>query len=167
MTQKNITITALAAVLVLSMAAWSFAGPGYGRGGCGGPGAGSNSAYSQLSPEKQAAVDKIFEKYAGQMSELRTAMWTKHSVLQAMVNGGEANEKKIGKLTSEITQLRDQMFTVRQQMSDELVKETGITVGRGFGACPQFGQNDCPGGGSGRGYHGESGRGRGMGMGMY
>jgi len=111
MSKKNITITALAGVLVLAMAAMSFAGPGYGRGfgGCGGPGSGPNGAYSQLSPEKQAAVDKIYEKYDAQFDELRTAMWTKHSTLQAMINGGDANEKKIGKLTAEISDLRTKM----------------------------------------------------------
>lgn len=152
MTKKNITITALAAVLVLAMAAWSVAGPGYGRGGCGGPGYGANSVYSQLSPEKQAAVDKIYEKYNGQFTELRNEMWTKHSTLQAMVNGGDADEKKIGKLTAEITELRDKIWNVRQQMSDELVKETGITAGGGYGSCPAYGQASCPGGGQGRGF---------------
>lgn len=155
MTKKNITITALAAVLTLSMVAFAFAGPGYGRGGCGGPG--GNSAYSQLTPEKQEAVDKIVEKYSGQFQELRTQMWTKHSTLQAMVNGGQADEKKIGKLTAEVTELRDKMWDLRDKMSGELVKETGITAGNGFGACPAFGQASCPGqgrGNGGRGFHG-------------
>lgn len=158
MTKKSITITALAAALVLAMSAWSFAGPGWGRGGgCGGYGV--NSGYSQLAPEKQAAVDKIVEKYESQFETLRTEMWTKHSTLQAMVNGGDANEAKIGKLTAELTQLRDKMWDLRSQMSDELVKETGITAGNGFAACPAYGQASCPGYGSGGG--------RGYGRGMY
>ena len=151
MTKKNITITALAAVLILAMAAWATAGPGYGRGNCGGPGYGANSAYSQLTPEKQAAVDKIYEKYTPKFTELRDQMWTKHSTLQAMINGGQADEKKIGKLTAEITTLRTQMRDMGQAMSDELVKETGITAGRGYGSCPAYGQASCPGGGQGRG----------------
>ncbi len=156
MTKKNITITALAAVLVLSMAAWAVAGPGYGRGGCGGPGNGGGAGYSQLSPEKQVAVDKIVEKYAPQFTELKTAMWTKHSTLQAMVNGGDADEKKIGKLTAEVTQMNTQMRDLRSAMSEELVKETGITSGGGYGSCPSYGQASCPGGGGGNrgGYHG-------------
>lgn len=152
MTKKNVTITALAAVLILSMAAWAVAGPGYGRGGCGG-----NSMYEQLTPEKQAAVDKIVEKYSGQLSELRNQMWTKHATLQAMVNGGEADEKKIGKLTAELTDLRDKMYDTRKSMSDELVKETGITAGRGFGSCPSYGRSGCPGGGGGFGGKGFQG----------
>jgi len=159
MSKKNITITALAAALVLSMAAWSFAGPGYGRGGCGGPGYGANNSYTQLAPEKQAAVDKIYEKYSAQATELRTQILTKHSTLQAMVNGGEADEKKIGKLTADISKLGTQMQELRQSMSDELVKETGITTGSGYGSCPAYGQASCPGGG---GYGGGRGYGRGM-----
>ncbi|CCH48863.1 Spy/CpxP family protein refolding chaperone [Pseudodesulfovibrio piezophilus] len=164
--KKNITITALATVLVLGMAAMSIAGPGYGhgrRGACGGNG--PNSAYSQLSPEKQAAADKIFQKYADQMSELRTAMWTKHSTLQAMINGGDANEKKIGKLTSEISELRDKMRDMRGQMGEELAQATGITFAGGFGGCPSYGEDGCPGFGGpmGPGF----GRGHGAHNGMY
>lgn len=151
MNKKNMIVTGLAAMLVLAMAAWSVAGPGYGRGygACGGPGYGS--AYSQLSPEKQAAADAIYEKYSAQYNELKTEMWTKHSTLQAMVNGGDADEKKIGKLTADITELRDKMYDLRKQMGDELTEATGITAGRGYGGCPGYGQSGCPGYGGGPG----------------
>ncbi|SOB59572.1 conserved exported protein of unknown function [Pseudodesulfovibrio profundus] len=43
MTKKSIIITALAAVLTLSLTAMAFAGPGYGRSGCGGPGGNGGS----------------------------------------------------------------------------------------------------------------------------
>jgi len=162
MNKKNITITALAAALVLAMAAWSFAGPGYGR-GCGGPGNGMNNIYSQLAPEKQAAVDKIYEKYSPKFTELRNQMWTKQSMLQALVNGGDADEKKIGKLTADISNLRTRMWDIRGAMSDELVKETGIVAGGGYGSCPAYGQASCPGAGRGSG----GGRGQGQGKGRF
>lgn len=162
MTRKNITITALAAVLVMAMTAVSFAGPGYGRGGCsayGGPGAG----YAQLTPEKQAAVDKIVESYAKQFDELRTEMWTKHSTLQAMINGGNADEKKIGELTADISALRTQMWELREKMATDLEAETGIA---GFAR-----RASCPGYGNGGKFHGQGRyhqQGRGMGPGtMY
>lgn len=160
MNKKNITISALAAVLVLSMAAMAVAGPGYGRGGCGGPGYGANSAYGQLTPEKQAAVDSIYEKHRVKFDELRTQMWTKHSTLQALINGGNADEKRIAKLTADITKLRDQMRDTREAMRIDLEKETGIVAGNGFASCPAYGQASCPGYGQGRG------QGRGMGPGM-
>jgi zinc resistance-associated protein len=170
MNKKNITITALAAALVLAMAAWSFAGPGYGRGcggpGNGGPGNGMNNYYSQLTPEKQVAVDKIYEKYSPKFTELRNQVLTKRSTLQAMVNGGNADEQKIGKLTADISKLRTQMWEMRGSMSNELVKETGITAGKGYGSCPAYGQASCPGGrrgpGGGRGPGGASGQGNGQ-----
>ena len=133
MTKKNITITALAAVLVMAMGAMAVASQGYGRGG-GCPAFGSNSAYSQLTPEKQAAVKKIVESYTPKFNELRNQMWTKHATLQAMVNGGDADEKKIGKLTTEITSLRDQMSDMHDTMVAELEKETGI-IAFGRGGC--------------------------------
>ena len=153
---RNITITALAAAMVLTMAALSFAGPGYGRGG---PGYGAKSAYSQLTPEKQAAVEKIYEKYDAQFTELRNRMWTKQSTLQAMVNGGNADEKKIGSLTADISNTRTQMLNLRKTMSDELVKETGIAAG--YGPCSAYGQ-DSRFGGNGHGRRGPGG-GRGQG----
>lgn len=160
MTKKNITITALAAMLILSMSALAFAGPGYGRGGCGGPGSGyGQGAYSQLTPEKQAEVQAIYDKYDPQFTKLRDAMWTKLAVLQAMINDGDSNEKKIGKLTTELSSLRDQMRDLRVAMSDEVSQVTGIESWRGRGyACNGNGPANCPG-------YGRGGQGRGHGMG--
>lgn len=169
MTRKNVTITALAAVLVLAMAAFAVAGPGYGRGNggaCGGPGYGPGNMYSQLTPEKQAAVEKIFDKYTVKFSELRDQMWTKRATLQAMVNGGNADEAKIGQLTADISNLRQQMWDTRDAMAAELEKETGITAGNGFGSCPAYGQASCPGYGPGDNFD-RGGRGQGRGRGMY
>jgi len=152
MTKKNIAITALAAMLVMAMSAVAFAGyhgSGYGRGGCQ-----NNPAYQQLTPEKQAAVDKIVESYVPKFTELRTEMWTKHATLQAMVNGGNADEKKIGNLTAELTKLRDNMFDLRDKMATDLEKETGITA-FGRGGCQTGSRQAC---GQGRG----QGQGRGM-----
>ncbi|WP_319541919.1 periplasmic heavy metal sensor [uncultured Pseudodesulfovibrio sp.] len=154
MNKKNITITALAAVLVLSMAAMAMAGQGYGRGHGGGYGCGGNGVYSQLTPEKQVAVDKIFDKYQPKFTELRDQIWAKHATLQAMVNGGNADEQKISKLTTDITKLRDQMRDTRDAMQVELEKETGIVAfnGRGQGRGQGRGYNgDCYGQGGGAG----------------
>jgi zinc resistance-associated protein len=162
--KKNITTSVLAAALVLALASWSVAGPGYGRGGCGGaggPGWGQNP-YAQLSPEKQQAVQKIFEKYDAQIDDVRDAMWTKHATLQAMINGGKADEKKIGSLVTEMRTLRDTMRTLRTAMSDELVKETGI-MPRGFGR--GAGSEGCPGFGQGGMGQGSMGAGPGNGLG--
>lgn len=154
---KNITITAISALIILSMASMAFAyGPGQGRGMGRGDGYHHNRAYSQLTPEKQEAVDAIYEKYSPKFDELRTQMWTNHSVLQAMINGGNADEKKIAKLTSEMTDLRDQMRDTRDAMRAELEKETGIVAFGGRGNGRGYNGGDC---GFGQGY----GQGRGQG----
>lgn len=153
MTKKNITTTVMAAALILALSSWAIAGPGSGRGGCGGPGWGQ-TPYAQLSPEKQAAAEAIFAKYDVQIDEVRDALWTKHATMQAMINGGKADEKKLGVLVGEIRVLRDKMRELRASMDDELVKETGIMpragrFGRGFG--PDCGSGYGPGNGSGYG----------------
>lgn len=164
MNKKNVTITALAAVLVLSMAALALAGPGYGRGMGQGGGYHHNGMYSQLTPEKQAAVDAIYAKYEPKFKELRTQMWTKHSTLQAMVNGGNADEKKIAALTSELTDLRDKIGDTRDAMRAEIEKETGIVALNGRGNGRGCSGGDCgygQGRGQGRGQNGCPGYGQG------
>lgn len=170
MSKKNITISALAAALVLSMAAFAVAGPGYGRGAngvCGAPGYGPGAAYSQLTPEKQAEVKAVVDKYEPQFETVRTQIWAKRSVLQAMINGGKADEQAITKLVTDISSLRNKMRDLRASMAEELVKTTGIAA---FGSCPgpRFGQGDDDDGpAQGRGMYGHGMYGHGMGRGMY
>jgi zinc resistance-associated protein len=167
MNKQNLTIAALAAFLVLSMTAMAFAGPGQGRGANRGSCYQQNGPYSQLTPEKQQAVQAIFDKYDAKFDELRTQLWTKHSVLQALINGGNADEKKIAGLTSDITKLRDQMRDNRDAMRAEIEKETGL-VGFGPGFAEGRGYGRHMGNGSGRmggGYGMGSGPGYGMGNG--
>ena len=172
MTKKNLSTTTLAMILVLAMAGFAAAGPGYGpgngRGSCGAWGgqAGPQGWYGQLTQEKQAAVDKIFESYRPKFDDVRVSLQAKRNVLQAMVNGGQADEKKITSLIQDMNNLREKMFDLRQALNDDLSKETGINVaqmGRGFGqgrsfncAGPGYGRSDCP------GYGQACGQGRGM-----
>lgn len=161
MSKQNLTISALAAVLVLGMAAFAVAGPGAGAGR--GPGCGQGALYSQLTPEKQAEANAIFDKYEPQFEGIRNQMWAKRSVLQAMVNGGNADEKAITKLVNDISKLRDQMRDLRKAMSDELVQATGLTAFGDFGPCQRYAQTDCPGYGQNQGRMGNGmGYGRGM-----
>lgn len=146
--KKNITITALAAVLVMSMSAFAFAGPGYGKGYGRGNCDGYRANYSQLTPEKQKAADAIIDKYSGQLTELRNQMITKHSVLEAMINDGDSNEKKIGKLVTDMSEIKDKMWDVRKQMTAELEEATGLVMSRGNGC--QRANSGCPGFGKGR-----------------
>ncbi|MEF2232241.1 MAG: periplasmic heavy metal sensor [Pseudodesulfovibrio sp.] len=166
MTKRNITTMALALALVMAVASFAVAGPGgrgqmgFERGGCGAcnDGPGLRGLYNQLTPEKKAAVDTIFESYRVKFNEVRDAMRTKHAVLEAMVNGGQADEKKIAKVVSDMSSLRDKMFDLRKAMSADLSKELGIDLAQGGFGCggpgfggPGNGPDDCPGYGQGNG----------------
>ncbi|WP_319469159.1 Spy/CpxP family protein refolding chaperone [uncultured Pseudodesulfovibrio sp.] len=173
-TKKNMMIVPLSALLILALSSFAFAyGQGKGR-GCNGDGPGMRAGYSQLTPEKRAAVDAIFAKHRGEMTELRNAMLTKHTVLEAMVNDGNSNEKKIGKIVNEMSELRVKMQELRDKTFSEIEKETGLVMGRGFGGgqCGGFGPGgQCgfgagPRGGAGYGDCPGLGNGRGMGRGM-
>ncbi|XXJ21068.1 Spy/CpxP family protein refolding chaperone [Desulfovibrio caledoniensis] len=161
MSKKSISISALAAVLILGLAAFAVAGPNAGRGfagPCGGPGYGP--AFSQLTPEKQAEVKAVIDEYQPQFETVRNRIWAKQSVLQAMINGGQADEEAITKLVTDISSLRNKLRDLRVDMSDKLVKTTGIAS---FGACPGPGYGrGCDGSFQGRGM-----RGQGMDRGMY
>jgi zinc resistance-associated protein len=175
MSKKNITISALAAALVLSMAAFALAGPGQGRGfsgPCAGPGYGPGAMYNQLTPEKQAQADAIVDKYEPQFEAVRNQIWVKRSTLQAMINSGKADEAAIAKLVEGISEQRSKMFELRKAMGDELVQATGIAA---FGDCPRrgpgYGRGYGPGMGDGsgpaRGYGQGMGSGQGMNRGMF
>ena len=146
MTKKNITIIALTGALVLAMTAMAFAGPGWGRGA----GCATEAAYANLTPEKRAEVDAVYEKFQAKFSELRKEMWTKHATLQAMVNGGDADEKKIAQLAGDITDAKDAMWSLRKDMADEVTEITGILPSD----CPVGGQAGCAAYGGGRGWGG-------------
>lgn len=122
-----IVLAALAAVLALS--AVSFAGPGYGHGR--GPGMGG--FYDNLTPEKQAAVDKIFDKHQKKIFDLHEQYWAKSTELEALTASGKAERNDIQGLVAEMGKLRGQMHQEREALSNELSKETGVKFGPGMG----------------------------------
>jgi zinc resistance-associated protein len=146
-----IVMAALAAVLALS--AVSFAGPGYGHGR--GPGMGF---YDNLTPEKQAAVDKIFDKHHKKLVDLREQYWAKSTELEALTASGKAERADIQGLVADLSKVRVQMDQERETLFTELSKETGVKFGRGMGYGPGMGAGGCGGMGPGMG--------RGMGPGM-
>ncbi|WP_187170417.1 Spy/CpxP family protein refolding chaperone [Salidesulfovibrio onnuriiensis] len=158
MTKKTIIIPALSIVALLAMAAMSFAGPGYnqGRGGCGYANGGF-AFYDNLTPEKQKAVDVIVDKYRTQQQDLRDQLWAKQATLEAMINGGNADEAKITKLIGQMRDIRTKMGANRDAMRAELEKETGIVLpNRGCGR-GGFGPGTC---------YDNDGQGRGQGNGQ-
>jgi len=141
-----IVVAALAAVLALS--AVSFAGPGYGHGR--GPGMGF---YDNLTPEKQAAVDKIFDKHEKKIVELSDQYWAKNTELEALTASGKAERADIQGLVADLAKVRAQLRQEHDALATELSKETGMKFGPGMGM------------GRGMGMGPGMGMGRGMGMG--
>lgn len=165
------TIIGLAALLAVLLVAGSAlaAGPKGAR-------AAGADPYARLTPEKQAAVEKIFAKHKDKLAELHEAAWDKQTELSALVRSGKAERKDIQDLVAEIGKLRKEIWTHHQALRDDLAKETGIRPhGRGFGggegpcgggAGPcGGGMGPCGGMGGGMGPCG-GGSGPGMGMGM-
>lgn len=183
MTKRTMYTSTLVAVLVLTLGAWSYAdsgwghgygmmdGSGYGyhmgngnarnQGGCYGNGPGNRGLYSQLTPEKQAAAEKVFETYGEKFSTLRDKMQVKRLTLESLVNSGKADEAKIEKLVGDISKLRDEIIGAREQMGKDLEKATGIAMAQNQS---NFGPGNCPGYGSGNGNN-MMGPGYGMGPG--
>lgn len=158
--RKRIIITFTVLALV-SMSAFAMAA---------GKGNRARNAEPTLTPEKQAAVEKIVDKHHVKLVELREQIWAKQTELQALSRSGKAERSDIQSLISDISKLRTATNTERDAMRAEIEKETGIKAfGRGFhrsggpgagmgmgmgAGCPGPSSGDCPGAGSGFGPRG-------------
>lgn len=153
---KKRFITAVALVALVSMSAFAFAAPRGGRGPVGDP-------YAALTPEKQAAVNKILDKHHLKLQELREQIWAKHTELQALSQSGKAERADIQSLVSDISKLRTAMNTERDALRADLEKETGVKAfGHGYhrgGYGGGYGGGDCGGGYGPRGGMGGYGAG--------
>ena len=136
-----ITITVLALV---SMSAFAMAA---------GKGVRGRNAEPTLTPEKQAAVEKIVDKHHVKLVELREQIWAKQTELQALSRSGKAERSDIQSLISDISKLRTAMNAERDTMRAEIEKETGIkSFGRGYHGGGMMGGGageGCPGAGGG------------------
>jgi len=150
---KKRILTTVTVLALVSLSAFAIAAP---RGGRGPAGAGTT-----LTPEKQAAVEKIVDKHHVKLVELREQIWAKHTELQALSQSGKAEKSDIQSLITDISKLRTAMNAERDAMRAEIEKETGIkSYGRGYhrggygmGEGCGFGGGDCgPGAGGGKGF---------------
>lgn len=135
----------LAALLVLGLAATALAqgfGRGYGYGMMGGNG------YAQLTPEKQAAVDRLVAEHEKAMAPLREQLFARNAELRALENQQNPDLKAVNAAASEVGTLRGRMFDEAQAFRDKVAKETGWTMGPGMG----YGRGYAMMGGSGMGF---------------
>ncbi len=149
-TKQTILTLALAAMLVAG-----FSGLALARGG-GMHQRGMHEAYSQLSPEKKAAFEKLQKEHFARMTPLREQMFVKRAELSALERAQQPDVKAVSATAKELAEMQTKMFTEAQAFHDKVEKETGLRMGPGMGMM---------GGGMGHGMGHGMGRGMGSGMG--
>ena len=113
-------------------------GDGYGphhwgaRGACWG--------YAQLTPEKQAAFDKIMDEVQPRLADLRTQFRVKRMELGALSRNANATGDDIHKVAAELQQLGKAINAERQALHARLEKEVGPMPcpGPRYGNGPRF-----------------------------
>lgn len=155
-TKMGFALAALATTMLT--ASLAMARPG-GQAGPAGPGGGPGygpcgAAYAQLSPEKQAALQKLQEAYFAKTAQLRADIGVKRAELNALSVTGNPDQAKIQALSKDLGDLVGKLTAERVQFRAQVAKEIGPT---GLAGCGGFG------GGYGHGYgHGHMGGGYGM-----
>ena len=140
----HIVLSALAILALTSSLALARGGMGGGQGGQGGcPGMGGG--WGQLSPEKQAAFQKLHDAFAAKTAQLRADLGVKMAELNALSVAATPDQAKIDAVTKQIGDLQAKLLSERTQFRIQVSKEVGAGVAGG----------GCPGMGGGMGgYHG-------------
>jgi len=119
-----------------------------------------NNSYN-LSPEKTASVEKIYDRGYAKMQPLRDNLYAKRLELNALAQNPNTKPGTIRDLTQDITELRKDIREQREIMSNSLEKETGVRGGyhrggRGMmgGGHGMMGGGNCMGGMGGMGGNG-------------
>ena len=98
----------------------------------GGPGMQGGHMYG-LTPEKQAAAQKIYAEHGAATAQLRQQLFAKQSELNAQLYGGAADDKKVQALTKEIGDLNAKLLEAQVAMKRQLAKEGIPAMGMGMG----------------------------------
>ncbi len=85
-----------------------------------------------LTPEKQAAAQKIYAEHNAATAQLRQQLFAKQSELNAQLYGGATDDKKVQALTKEIGDLNARLFESQVNLKRQLAKE-GIPAMGGMG----------------------------------
>ncbi|BAH78012.1 periplasmic heavy metal sensor [Solidesulfovibrio magneticus] len=136
----HIVLSALAILALTSSLALARGGMGGGQGGQGScPGMGGG--WGQLSPEKQAAFQKLHDAFAAKTAQLRADLGVKMAELNALSVAATPDQAKIDAVTKQIGDLQAKLLSERTQFRIQVSKEVGAGVAGG--GCPGMG-----------GYHG-------------
>jgi len=96
-------------------------------------GYGGGYGYQSLTPEKQAAAQKIFANYQSQTVGLRQQLIVKRSELNALIYGDKPDDAKVQTLTKEISDLQAKLYTAQVALQRQLAKEDIPMMGGGYG----------------------------------
>jgi zinc resistance-associated protein len=108
---------------------------------------------ADLTPEKQAVVDKAHDDFAAATADLKRLIFAKESALNAELYGEKTDDKKVEALVEEINALHGKIYAEKVKMQKIMAKE-GVMPSMGHG---MMGGGGCP---------MMSGKGMGGGMGM-
>lgn len=141
-TTRNII---LALAILLGLAGASF-GMDHGKG-------------PELTPEKQAVVDKVHEDFAAATADLKKQIFAKESALNAELYGDKTDDKKVEALVGEINALHGKIYAEKVKMQKIMAKE-GVMPGMGHGmmgggGCPMMSGGGMKHGGMGGMKHGQ------------
>jgi zinc resistance-associated protein len=132
-------------VLVVALAVPALAqGPGWGRGryAQGGPGycpynGGAYGGWAgNLTDEQRQQLDKLYQKFFDQTTQLRSQLWAKQSELNVQLNTSKPDPEKAKALQKEISDLQAKMAQERINLALEARKispEADYGYGKGFG----------------------------------
>ncbi|GAB6111585.1 periplasmic heavy metal sensor [Desulfomicrobium salsuginis] len=113
---------------------------------------------ANLTPEKQAVVDKAHDDFTAATADLKRQIFAKESALDAEIYGDKTDDKKVEALVAEINALNGKIYAERVKLQKTLAKE-GILPGMGHGMMGGKGGCQMMGGGmmSGGMQHGAMG----------
>jgi zinc resistance-associated protein len=126
----GITLASLAVLALTSSLAMARPGGGPGAGGCPGYGQG---AMAQLSPEKQAAFQKLHDAYTTKTAQLRATLGIKMAELNAAAVAPTPDQSKIDALTKDIGEIEGKLLNEKTQLRIQVTKEVGPGVMGGWG----------------------------------
>jgi len=133
----GIVLAALATLALTASLALARQGGGNGMGGgpgmMGGCSGNGQNAIAQLSPEKQAAFQKLHDAYTAKTSQMRAALGVKMAELNAATVAPTPDQAKIDGLTKEIGELQGKLLSERAQLRIQVAKEVGPGVMGGMG----------------------------------
>lgn len=156
-TRMNILTLSLALVAVLGLAGMASA-QGHMMGGPGMTGGHGMGMMNNMTPEKQAAVQKIYSDFSMSTEPLRQQLFAKQSELNVLYYNGSADTTKVQTLTREIADLNAKLYSaqvnLRKQLAKEGVPASGMGHGMGMGGMGMMGGSGMGMGGMGMGYGG-------------